>query len=81
MPDRRRFRALDAVCTSLIHREHGTCTTLWTCRRCQQWVLPQAREPRLPGLLKMLLWAQQRLDERVEYPKVYPMRTLMEICK
>lgn len=27
------------------------------------------REPRLPGLLKMLLWAQQRLDERVEYPR------------
>lgn len=26
-------------------------------------------EPRLPGLLKMLLWAQQRLDERMEYPK------------
>jgi hypothetical protein len=29
----------------------------------------QEPEPRLPGLLKMLLWAQQRLEERVEFPK------------
>lgn len=31
--------------------------------------MQQEPEPRLPGLLKMLLWAQQRLDERMEYPK------------
>lgn len=29
----------------------------------------QEPEPRLPGLLKMLLWAQTQLDERVEYPR------------
>ena len=32
----------------------------------------QEPEPRLPGLLKMLLWAQQRLEERVEFPKCAP---------
>jgi len=29
-----------------------------------------AREPKLPAMLKMLLWAQSRLDERCDYPRV-----------
>eukprot|EP00887_Chlorella_sp_A99_P006568 scaffold3.g6568.t1 len=28
------------------------------------------REPKLPRLLKLLLWAQQRLDERASYPRI-----------
>ena len=31
------------------------------------WVL-QEKEPRLPGLLKMLVWAQDHLDEKLIYP-------------
>ena len=28
----------------------------------------QEKEPRLPGLLKMLVWAQDHLDEKLLYP-------------
>lgn len=28
------------------------------------------REPRLPGLLKLLTWAQQKLDEKIVYPRI-----------
>lgn len=30
----------------------------------------QEREPRLPGLLKLLLWAQNQLDSRAQYPRM-----------
>lgn len=30
----------------------------------------QEREPRLPLLLKLLLWAQAQLDERAVYPRI-----------
>jgi hypothetical protein len=30
----------------------------------------QEREPRLPMLLKLLLWAQAQLDERAAYPRI-----------
>ena len=30
----------------------------------------QEKEPRLPGLLKLLLWAQNQLDEKVHYPRM-----------
>eukprot|EP01137_Pigoraptor_chileana_P005688 Opistho-2@49086 len=30
----------------------------------------QEREPKLPGLLKMLFWAQSQLDEKVRYPRM-----------
>jgi hypothetical protein len=30
----------------------------------------QEKEPRLPGLLKMLLWAQSQLDEKVVFPHI-----------
>jgi len=30
----------------------------------------QEKEPRLPGLLKMLLWAQSQLDDKVVYPHI-----------
>ncbi|KAK9831983.1 hypothetical protein WJX81_005914 [Elliptochloris bilobata] len=30
----------------------------------------QEREPRLPGLLKMLVWAQDHLDEKLIYPRI-----------
>ncbi|KXZ45335.1 hypothetical protein GPECTOR_56g432 [Gonium pectorale] len=35
----------------------------------------QEREPRLPLLLKMLLWAQAQLDERASYPRVNDLAT------
>lgn len=28
------------------------------------------REPKLPRLLKLLLWAQAQLDERARYPRI-----------
>jgi hypothetical protein len=30
----------------------------------------QEPEPRLPLLLKLMLWSQQQLDERAAYPRV-----------
>ena len=30
----------------------------------------QEKEPRLPGLLKILLWAQSQLDDKVVYPHI-----------
>lgn len=30
----------------------------------------QEREPRLPMLLKLMLWAQAQLDERAQYPRI-----------
>lgn len=30
----------------------------------------QEREPRLPTLLKMMLWAQARLDDKARYPRI-----------
>ena len=33
-------------------------------------VCSQEKEPRLPGLLKLLLWAQGQLDEKLVYPHI-----------
>ena len=33
-------------------------------------LLSQEREPRLPGLLKLLLWAQNQLDSKAIYPRM-----------
>lgn len=35
----------------------------------------QERQPRLLLLLKMMLWAQQQLDERAVYPRVTDLAT------
>jgi hypothetical protein len=35
----------------------------------------QEKEPRLVLLLKMMLWAQQQLDEKATYPKVTDLAT------
>mmetsp|Transcript_8813 Transcript_8813/g.15859 ORF Transcript_8813/g.15859 Transcript_8813/m.15859 type:complete len:230 (-) Transcript_8813:157-846(-) len=35
----------------------------------------QEQEPKLPSLLKMLLWAQNRLDEHAEYPRMSNLAT------
>lgn len=35
-------------------------------------VCAQEKEPRLPGLLKMLVWAQDHLDEKLAYPVRHP---------
>lgn len=35
----------------------------------------QEKEPRLLLLLKMMLWAQQQLDEKATYPKVIDLAT------
>ena len=32
--------------------------------------LPQEAEPKLPNLLKLLIWAQRQLDEKALYPRV-----------
>lgn len=33
------------------------------------------REPRLPGLLRLLTWAQQKLDEKAVYPRINDLST------
>ena len=30
----------------------------------------QEKEARLPNLLKMVVWAQQQLDEKLAYPRI-----------
>mmetsp|Transcript_29236 Transcript_29236/g.93520 ORF Transcript_29236/g.93520 Transcript_29236/m.93520 type:complete len:164 (+) Transcript_29236:496-987(+) len=30
----------------------------------------QEKEPRLPNLLKMMIWAQNQLDEKISYPRI-----------
>ena len=30
----------------------------------------QEQEPRLPNLLKMIVWSQQQLDEKLSYPRI-----------
>lgn len=54
-----------------VHRRTvvGVVSSMSSISRTAYWVALQEPEPRLPGLLKMLLWAQQRLEERVEFPK------------
>ena len=32
--------------------------------------LLQEAEPKLPNLLKLLLWAQKQLDEKAQYPRI-----------
>jgi len=32
-------------------------------------------DPKLPGLLKMLIWAQTQLDEKVKYPRINNLAT------
>ena len=34
------------------------------------WLLCQEAEPRLPTLLKLLLWAQNQLDNKLQYPRM-----------
>lgn len=48
--------------------QQGLCSRVWIAG-LQQVARAQVREPHLPGLLKMLLWAQSRLDERCDYPR------------
>lgn len=45
--------------------------------RCQPPLpfLVQEQEPRLPSLLKMMIWAQERLDEHAVYPKINDLTT------
>ena len=35
----------------------------------------QEREARLPNLIKMVVWSQQQLDEKVLYPKIHNFET------
>lgn len=35
----------------------------------------QEKEPKLPNLLKLLVWAQQQLDERAAYPRIDDLST------
>ena len=37
--------------------------------------VPQEKEPKLPSLLKLLVWAQQALDERAAYPRIQDLST------
>lgn len=32
--------------------------------------LPQEAEPKLPNLLKLLVWAQRKLDDKALYPRI-----------
>ena len=40
---------------------------------CSRLLLPpmqQEAEPKLPNLLKLLVWAQKQLDEKAVYPRI-----------
>ena len=37
--------------------------------------LPQEAEPKLPNLLKLLVWAQKQLDEKAVYPRIENLTT------
>ena len=37
---------------------------------CAQRMPVQEKEPRLPTLLKLLLWAQSQLDSKLQYPRM-----------
>ena len=37
---------------------------------CAQRMPVQEKEPRLPMLLKLLLWAQSQLDSKLQYPRM-----------
>lgn len=37
--------------------------------------MAQEQEPKLPNLLKMMLWAQNRLAEHAEYPQITDLAT------
>lgn len=32
--------------------------------------MPQEAEPKLPNLLKLLMWAQRQLDDKAAYPRI-----------
>lgn len=34
-------------------------------------------DPKLPSLLKMLIWAQNQLDEKAAYPRINDLSTAM----
>jgi len=34
-------------------------------------------DPKLPSLLKMLIWAQNQLDEKASYPRINDLSTAM----
>ena len=36
-----------------------------------------AADPKLPNLLKMLMWAQDQLDEKAAYPRINDLSTAM----
>ena len=40
---------------------------------------PQEREPKLPNLLRLLVWSQAQLDERASYPRINDLATA-ELC-
>ena len=40
------------------------------CLALPRPALPQEAEPKLPNLLKLLIWAQKQLDEKALYPRV-----------
>lgn len=37
---------------------------------CKCFLVLHLTDPRLPSLLKMLVWAQNQLDEKVSYPRI-----------
>lgn len=43
---------------------------LWGCLTAAPPSPPQEAEPKLPNLLKLLVWAQRQLDERAAYPRI-----------
>ena len=44
-------------------------------QRCPCLLLLQEAEPKLPNLLKLLLWAQKQLDEKAQYPRIEDLAT------
>ena len=39
------------------------------------FLFPQMADPKLPSLLKMLLWTQNQLDEKAAYPRINDLTT------
>ena len=48
---------------------------LYRCTVHLAWCVLQEQEPRLPTLLKMLIWAHAQLEEKLVYPHVTDLAT------
>lgn len=74
---------INGLCFGLYQFDHDIC--LWQCtnhlswRWCRgtnvSWILPCLADPKLPAVMKMLIWAQNLLDEKAIYPRITDLST------